>query len=422
MANTLTDPYTNWFLNNLNKSPTLGAPGYFNKNMAGILQPVSYADSYQSNNSIFKPDKEKESAVESWMTGNKYFKPEAAKPNIETTKDWLTKNSATVGKVGNTLGSIKNMIPTKTDNTTTTGINTGVDAISDVAMSIPGYGQVVGAAIKAGSLYGRAINQVIGMENPKDGFSKVISSDLFTGMNPAIAVLNAKTATKVEATDKDLANLAQGYGDVNTSEGGQIGGISKAFSWLTGSKNKAKALQSKTDLYNTQNMLKASAIINNQNKVKSASNITQDLASKNNQQLFGGQNYRTLSAKKGTKLSFNTIKKKATQKMQEGGKMNLLPTGALHARKHNLSGELSEDITKKGIPVISYDEGGGIIQHAEVERDEIIFNIDLTKQLEKLKKDFDDGDENAALIAGQLLTKEILQNTIDKSKLIQNIT
>ena len=66
-------------------------------------------------------------------------------------------------------------------------------------------------------------------------------------------------------------------------------------------------------------------------------------------------------------------------------------------------------------------EGGVVEQQAEIEREEIIFNLDLTKQLEDLHKKFEKGDENAAIEAGKLLTYEILENTVDNTNLLNTI-
>ena len=44
-------------------------------------------------------------------------------------------------------------------------------------------------------------------------------------------------------------------------------------------------------------------------------------------------------------------------KFQIGGSFNVIPDGALHARKHNMD---IEGITTKGIPVVSISEGGEI--------------------------------------------------------------
>jgi hypothetical protein len=40
--------------------------------------------------------------------------------------------------------------------------------------------------------------------------------------------------------------------------------------------------------------------------------------------------------------------------------------------------ENDENITKKGIPVVSEDENGKIVQNAEIERSEIVLRLSLT--------------------------------------------
>lgn len=145
-------------------------------------------------------------------------------------------------------------------------------------------------------------------------------------------------------------------------------------------------------------------------------------------------------AKQGTILQFgkrtlskHKIKKQQSDKLEEviiqepineqvdsfkeGGKVNVIPSGALHAHKHNLTekaedGEKFEDVTTKGIPVVVEDEKGNLIQQAEVEREEIIFRLEVTKKLEKLSKEHTD---EAAIEAGKLLVKEILYNTEDNT-------
>lgn len=94
---------------------------------------------------------------------------------------------------------------------------------------------------------------------------------------------------------------------------------------------------------------------------------------------------------------------------KEGGKFNLIPEGALHARKHNMD---VEGITPKGIPVVSEAEGGELEQQAEIEREEIIFRLEVTKKIEELAKN---GSDEAAIEAGKLLVEEILYNTIDNT-------
>ena len=112
------------------------------------------------------------------------------------------------------------------------------------------------------------------------------------------------------------------------------------------------------------------------------------------------------------------------EEFKEGGKteeskeeplsnqQNVIPEGALHARKHHM--ENTEGLTQKGIPVI--DNKGE--QQAEIELNEIIFNLEVTKKLEEL---CEDGSDEAAIEAGKLLVQEILFNTEDRTGLIKTL-
>jgi len=54
------------------------------------------------------------------------------------------------------------------------------------------------------------------------------------------------------------------------------------------------------------------------------------------------------------------FKDEEVQEFKEGGKMNVIPEGSLHARLHHM--ENAEGLTKKGIPVVSIAEGGELEQ------------------------------------------------------------
>lgn len=91
-----------------------------------------------------------------------------------------------------------------------------------------------------------------------------------------------------------------------------------------------------------------------------------------------------------------------------------MPEGSLHARLNHLD-ELNpelEDATKKGIPVMAADGGEVGQQIAEIERDELILRLEVTKRLEEL---MEDGSEEAMIEAGKLLTEEIIDNTQDNT-------
>ena len=100
--------------------------------------------------------------------------------------------------------------------------------------------------------------------------------------------------------------------------------------------------------------------------------------------------------------------------------MNVIPEGALHARKNGM--ELAEkgEITHKGIPVV--DNNGE--QQAEIEKEEIIFTKDLTEFIENNLKKFNSEETNnsekdeIAIKVGKRLVKELLTNTDDRTGLI----
>lgn len=94
------------------------------------------------------------------------------------------------------------------------------------------------------------------------------------------------------------------------------------------------------------------------------------------------------------------------QSFKEGGSFNIIPEGALHARLHHM--EDADNLTKKGIPVV--DNNGE--QQAEIERNELILRLSVTKYLEELAKE---GTDKAAIEAGKLLVNEILYNTVDNT-------
>ena len=111
--------------------------------------------------------------------------------------------------------------------------------------------------------------------------------------------------------------------------------------------------------------------------------------------------------------------KQESDKIEETNQKNVIPEGALHAHKHHM--ENAEDLTKKGIPVV--DNKGE--QQAEVEREELILSLEVTKQLENLYKRYQEDTntqkekDELAIEAGKLLVYEILHNTIDRTGLIK---
>lgn len=269
MANT--DPF--YQLNNLEESSLYGTPSYSNLDWRNNL----FKKSNKLNNSINIP---LDFSAKTWKGASlpkSYYNMNSnifGKSNIGNTQknDFLSKNSGTIQDISNSLGTLKNLIPGKTNNSTTNTINAGIDTIGDTLGSIPNpYTQAASAAIKGLSFIGRGMNQLIGMETPKTGIDKALSSDL--GMATGIGAINALTSTKVEGSDIGLSSLASQYGGAENVEGGSVGGVSKAWSWLTGKRNKAKQLKQNVDKANLSNLKKA-AIVNQSNKEKTAINLS----------------------------------------------------------------------------------------------------------------------------------------------------
>ena len=130
---------------------------------------------------------------------------------------------------------------------------------------------------------------------------------------------------------------------------------------------------------------------------------------------FFKQNFDKNKFKKGGSLGDKDI-----PEIEETNQKNVIPEGALHKNKHHM--EHAEGLTKKGIPVI--DEEGE--QQAEIEHSEIIFTLEVTKKLEEYYQIFYSDEatnkekEQAALDTGKLLVYQILENTEDRTGLIES--
>ena len=165
------------------------------------------------------------------------------------------------------------------------------------------------------------------------------------------------------------------------------------------------------------------AQLNVTNTMRKNSDYYQDLAHQNINR-YAGENYLSMRmGREGLKLIpaeeiRAILAKRKTEKLQNGGTIgidtNILPEGSLHARLNHLD-ELNpelEDATKKGIPVMTADGEEVGQQIAEIERDELILRLEVTKRLEELMQD---GSEEAMIEAGKLLTDEIIDNTQDNT-------
>ena len=361
---------------------------------------------------------------------NKYLQNFTKNLNVQNISSVAKKGKSfmnILGGMSSTSGSINSAIPDNSNAPLTSGINMAYDAASDVVSFIPGIGPVIGGAMKASSLLTKGVGAVFGKLDGKTTQDQILSSSLF-GATP-LGIMNTAFGKKSKGYDSDLAK------QVNIGYTADIGQESAKYGMFSNKARKAANRHNKN--VDISNLLKSNAIYKAQQENLAVSNSWGDIADANQQRLLGGLDTRVLSVKKGGNINPALLrniakkvkgnsKKEDVKKFENGGKMNVIPDGALHARLNHLDGELGEAVTGKGIPVVTFDEGGEITQHAEIEVNEIIFNKDTTDKLERYfklynKADSDQEKNRIATECGKFLTGEVLENTDDRTGLLETV-
>lgn len=164
--------------------------------------------------------------------------------------------------------------------------------------------------------------------------------------------------------------------------------------------------------------------ISRTNTLRKQSDYAQDL-NKQNLNRYSGNTYQNMAVgKEGLKLPnremLDAIYAKKVTAFKDGGVIgvdsNVIPEGALHKELNHMeeyNEELDKVITDKGIAVVTTDKDGKVEQVAEIEKEEIVFRLELTKKIEEL---WHNGSQEAMLKAGKLLVKEIMGNTDDNTE------
>lgn len=337
----------------------------------------------------------------------------------------------TMSKAGGYADMIGSFIPKKEQSALTTGLNQGYDAAANMISSVPGVGTIVGGAMKIGGMLSDGLT-ALGVGTDQMTTTDKILDSKFMKLTP-MGLVNAFGAKKADTIYKDNETWEQqgsAYGgsmakvdDALTKSGKKYG----AFSGKARRKANAQIAEAKRQ----QNLV---SDINQEAQDAFAASNYSGIGLRNELALSGG--YRNMAVGRNgmkildaesqwarevlTKAKIRPKEKLEEQppKFAEGGKVNVIPDGALHAHKHHLE-DISpeyEQVTSKGIPVVTEEEGGKLKQHAEIERNEIIFRLEVTKKLEELMKD---GSDDAAIEAGKLLAHEIINNTIDNTGLME---
>lgn len=338
----------------------------------------------------------------------------------------------TMSKAGGYADMIGSFIPKKEQSALTTGLNQGYDAAANIISSVPGVGTIVGGAMKIGGMLSDGLT-ALGVGTDQMTTTDKILDSKFMKLTP-MGLVNAFGAKKADTIYKDNETWEQqgsAYGGSMSKVDDALTKSGKKYGTFSG-KARRKANEQIAEAKRQQNLV---ADINQEAQDAFAASNYSGIGLRNELALSGG--YRNMAVgKQGMKILdkesqwarevLNKAKKHKEEpveqppKFEEGGKVNVIPDGALHAHKHHLE-EIDpklKEVTSKGIPVITEEDGGKLKQHAEIERNEIIFRLEVTKELEDLMKD---GSDEAAIKAGKLLTHEIINNTIDNTGLMETV-
>lgn len=304
----------------------------------------------------------------------------------------------------------------------TRGMDNAYDAAANMAMQI---NPAIGGAMKVGGLVSDGINAITGGTDGMTTQDSIFSSTL--GNLTGLGIINSAFGKRANAINKDNETWEQ----QGSAYGGSLAKVDDALTksgkkyGLFSNRARKKANAQISEAKRQQNLV---ADINEEAQDAFAASNYSGIGLRNQIALNGG--YRSMAiGRNGIKILDKELQwansilnktKASVPEFKSGGKVNVIPEGALHKNKHHLEDVNPEfkDVTNKGIPVVSKEDGGELVQHAEIERNEIIFNLDVTNKLEELMKK---GDDESAIEAGKLLVHEILNNTIDNTGILKEI-
>ena len=331
---------------------------------------------------------------------------------------------AGLGAASSMLGGLSTSGLTQEQASTREGIRSAISSAGPIGAIIEAASGVVDAI---GSATGLNLDNIDADAAKRAGIGGKAATQGFINSLPGVSMLvgmfGGRTAKSYKSAEIDQMTNAYGgsVADINAAQA-----LSGKRMLGTGKANKFIREQNRVNNLITD--------ISLESKLRK-SNSAGDTYLSQNQNKYAGYTPQLLLSKKGMKFPeldvarsiINSWTVKSTeepQKFQLGGKMNLIPEGALHARKHNLekvNPELEGQITSKGIPVVAQGEGG-VIQQAEIEKEEVIFRKEFTDKLEGLYKQYqEDSSDDVAIEAGKLICYELLKNTDDRSGLIKSI-
>ena len=284
------------------------------------------------------------------------------------------------------------------------------DAQYDVLEKIP----ITAPFAKAARMVDGALGVITG------GLGSATEVDKFLTKIPLLGNTAAIFAGKTDTFKGDIQ-------DINTGDFGGVVADANRAKDLSGVKSVAKGRLNRQIRSAQQDYLETAMKVDRNNKLLNNS-IGDSLFSMNQSKYYPG-NQQIMLSKKGTKFPEldamrSILESSKVKTFKSGGKIekeNIIPTGALHKNLHHID-DIGIDITKKGIPVVTMNEGGEFKEQiAEVEAAEWTLSLDVTKQIEEYWKNYkESGDDNMAIECGKYLVDQIFNNTRDDDKVIKN--
>lgn len=335
----------------------------------------------------------------------------SAADKVNNTKfgQFMSKNDSIVGVANAAAKTIGNAL-----HSNRTGLqksDAGALAIRDAQYSVLKKIPVTAPFAKAAEILDNTLGAITG------GLGSATEVDKFLTKIPLLGNTAAIFAGKTDTFKGDIQ-------DINTGDfGGTVADSTRAQD-LSGVKSVAKNKLNK-QIRSAQHDFTLAADAIDYNKLRLNNNI--DLQSAILSKYYQG-NQRIMLSKKGSKFPEldavrEILESSKVKSFKSGGKVekeNIIPTGALHKNLHHID-DIGIDITKKGIPVVTMDEGGEFKEQvAEVESAEWTLSLDVTKQIEEYWQNYkESGDDNIAIECGKYLVDQIFNNTIDDDKVIK---
>lgn len=310
------------------------------------------------------------------------------------------------------------------------GLDKGYDAVMSGVSMIPGVGTAIGGIMAAGKFLSKGLDS-LGVGTDRMTTADAILDSPFAKLTPLglANAIGAKKSDTFEANEEANEQIGSSYSD-SLAEFEDAGDVSGKKYGLLSRRQLRKANDQIAEAQRQQDIM--TDIAQEAEDAQLASN--NPLLQNRLQMSRTGGFQATAIGEKGMKLESNLYwarqllsrmakAQNTAQLYKDGGKMNIIPTGALHKELHHID---QDNITKKGIPVVT-DKDGQIEQQAEIEKEEWILNAKQSNQIEELRDKYnasiDEQEKNQiAIEAGKIIVDELLYNTVDKGKLLKQVS